>query len=232
MNISIICCYYNEINLVKAKLDSFLKFIKKNNFDAEIIIVDNNSNDGTTDFLKKLSLSKHEINIKFIFNEKNLGKGGSIKKACSIAKGKFMCIFDIDEYSYNDLLLGIKFVESHEIDLLIGSRILENKKFIYKKNLYGVIALTNLLNKLFGLKLTDAAGATKIFKLDSYNLTKIHSSGFNFEFELICKFAKKQFKIGEYPNNYEPRTYAEGKKINPWKDGIKILITILRSYFI
>ena len=229
MNISIICCYYNEINLVKAKLDSFLKFIKKNNFDAEIIIVDNNSNDGTTDFLKKLSLSKHEINIKFIFNEKNLGKGGSIKKACSIAKGKFMCIFDIDEYSYNDLLLGIKFVESHEIDLLIGSRILENKKFIYKKNLYGVIALTNLLNKLFGLKLTDAAGATKIFKLDSYNLTKIHSSGFNFEFELICKFAKKNFSISEFYSNYKPRSFAEGKKLIAWKDGSKILIIILKT---
>ena len=104
--------------------------------------------------------------------------------------------------------------------------------FIYKKNFYGVIALTSLINKLYNLKLTDAAGATKLFKLDLYKKTKIFTSGFNFEFELICKFAKKKFIINEYPSTYNPRTYAEGKKIDPWKDGIKILLTIIRSYFI
>ena len=55
MKASIICCYYNEINLVKTKLLSFIDFIKKERLDTEIIIVDNNSNDGTTDFLTELS---------------------------------------------------------------------------------------------------------------------------------------------------------------------------------
>jgi dolichol-phosphate mannosyltransferase len=229
---SIICCYYNEINLVKTKLLSFIDFIKKERLDTEIIIVDNNSNDGTTDFLTELSQKESYQDIKFIFNSSNLGKGGSIKKACAIASGKLACVFDIDEYSYGDLVFGIRYFDNHEVDLLIGSRILKNKKFIYKRNLYGVIALTILINKLFNLNLTDAAGATKIFKLEPYNLTIIHTSGFNFEFELICKFAKKKFIINEYPNEYDPRTYAQGKKISPFKDGVRILITIVKSYFI
>jgi dolichol-phosphate mannosyltransferase len=229
---SIICCYYNEINLIQTKLISFIDFIKKEKLDTEIIIVDNNSNDGTTKFLTELSQNKDYQDIKYIFNTSNLGKGGSIKKACAIASGKLACIFDIDEYSYVDLLSGISYFDNHNIDLLIGSRILKNKKFLYKKNLYGVIALTSLINKLFNLNLTDSAGATKIFKLDSYNLTTIHTSGFNFEFELICKFARKNFIINEYPNDYNPRTYAQGKKISPLKDGTKILITIIKSYFI
>ena len=232
MKTSIICCYYNEINLLKKKLHLFVDFIKEEKLDTEIIIVDNNSSDGTTEFLTNLSQKEDYQDIQFIFNTSNLGKGGSIKKACSIASGKLACIFDIDEYSHADLLSGIKYFENHNVDLLIGSRILENKKFIYKKNLYGVIALTSLINRLFNLNLTDAAGATKIFKLESYNLTTIYTSGFNFEFELICKFAKKKFIINEYPNEYDPRTYAQGKKISPFKDGIKILITIIKSYFI
>ena len=232
MKTSIICCYYNEINLIKTKLILFIDFIKKTKIDTEIIIVDNNSNDGTTEFLTELSHNKDYQEIKYIFNSNNLGKGGSIKKACAIASGKLACIFDIDEYSYDDLLSGLRYFDNHNVDLLIGSRILKNKKFIYKKNLYGVIALTSLINRLFDLNLTDSAGATKIFKLESYKSTTIHTSGFNFEFELICKFARKKFIISEYPNDYNPRTYAQGKKIRPLKDGTKILITIIKSYFI
>ncbi len=232
MKASIICCYYNEINLLKNKLKSFIDYVKEKNLEIEIIIIDNNSNDGSSEFLKKISEEQNDNNIKFIFNDKNLGKGGSIKKACLIASGKIACIFDIDEYSYEDLFKGINYFENNDIDLLIGSRILEKKMFIYKKNLYGVIALTTIINKLYNLKLTDSAGATKLFRLDLYKKTKIFTSGFNFEFELICKFAKKKYTIKEYHNNYNPRTYAQGKKINPIKDGTKILLTIIRSYFI
>jgi glycosyltransferase involved in cell wall biosynthesis len=232
LEVSIICCYYNEINLLKSKLHLFIDYVQKKKLEIEIIIVDNHSNDGSTEFLKKISDEQNDSNIKFIFNDKNLGKGGSIKKACSIATGKLACIFDIDEYLYQDLFEGIEYFKNNKIDLLIGSRILKKKMFIYKKNFYGVIALTSLINKLYNLKLTDAAGATKLFKLDLYKKTKIFTSGFNFEFELICKFAKKKFIINEYPSTFNPRTYAEGKKVDPWKDGIKILLTIIRSYFI
>ena len=232
MKASIICCYYNEINLLKNKLKSFIDYVKEKNLEIEIIIIDNNSNDGSSEFLKKISEEQNDNNIKFIFNDKNLGKGGSIKKACLIASGKIACIFDIDEYSYEDLFKGINYFENNDIDLLIGSRILEKKMFIYKKNLYGVIALTTIINKLYNLKLTDSAGATKLFRLDLYKKTKIFTSGFNFEFELICKFAKKKYTIKEYHNNYNPRTYAPGQKIRPIKDGTKILLTIIRSYFI
>tara|TARA_B100001175_G_C19346918_1_gene560314 strand:- start:158 stop:856 length:699 start_codon:yes stop_codon:yes gene_type:complete len=229
---SIICCYFNEINLLKNKLKSFIDFVQEKKLEIEIIIVDNNSNDGTSEFLKKFSKEQNHNNIKFIFNDKNLGKGGSIKKACLSASGKIACIFDIDEYSYEDLFKGIEYFKNNKVDLLIGSRILEKKMFIYKKNLYGVIALTKIINILYNLKLTDAAGATKLFRLDLYKKTKILTSGFNFEFELICKFALQKYIIKEYHNNYNPRTYAQGKKINPLKDGIKILLTIIRSYFI
>lgn len=232
MKTTIICCYYNEIDLLKAKLVKFINFIQKSKIEIEIIIVDNNSTDGTKEFLKDFIKVSNYSNIFCLFNDKNLGKGGSIKKACEFASGKIICVFDIDEYEFEDLITGIIFFNKKKLDLLIGYRILENKKFIYKKNLYGVIVLTKIINLLFKTDLTDSAGATKIFKLKLFKSTKVHTSGFDFEFELICKFAKEKFLIGEYPIKYEPRTYEEGKKINPWKDGIKILFTIIRSYFV
>ena len=49
------------------------------------------------------------IRLKFIFNEKNLGKGGSIKKCISLSQGEFIVIFDIDEYLINDLIKADNF---------------------------------------------------------------------------------------------------------------------------
>ena len=117
------------------------------------------------------------------------------------------------------------------LDLLIGSRILKNKKFIYRKNYYGVIFFSKLINFFFKTNLTDAAGATKIFKQEKFALLNIITNGFDFEFDLICKFAKLNYLIDEYPIEYAPRSFKEGKKIRAVKDGTKILKIILLNLF-
>ena len=75
----------------------FINIIKASKKNYEIIIVDNNSTDGTIQKLRELKKKNVYKNIRFIFNKNNLGKGGSVKKACKISKGKYCCIFDIDE---------------------------------------------------------------------------------------------------------------------------------------
>ena len=150
---SIICPLFNEVNYINTNLIKFINEIKASKKNYEIIIVDNNSTDGTSQKLRELKKKNIYKNIRFIFNKNNLGKGGSVKKAC------------------------------------------------------------------------------KIFDRKKYNSLKINSSGFDFEFELICKFAKKNFLIDEFYSNYKPRSFAEGKKLIAWKDGSKILIIILKTLF-
>ena len=229
INSSIICCLYNEVDLIDSNLVNFIKKIKNSKLNLEIIIIDNNSTDGTTKKLKILKDKKFFKNITYIFNNNNLGKGGSIKRACKIARGKYCCVFDIDEYFVKDLLNGINLINAKQFDFLVGSRVHEKQKYIYKRNYYGVRFLTFLINFFFHTNLTDSAGAIKIFDKNKYKQVNIKTSGFDFEFELICKFAKKDFIISEFYNFYKPRTYAEGKKLNAWKDGLKILRVILTN---
>ena len=230
---SIICPLFNEVSYINTNLIKFIDTIKASKKNYEIIIVDNNSTDGTSQKLRELEKKNIFKNIRFIFNKNNLGKGGSIKKACKISKGKYCCIFDIDEYFAKDLLKGIKIANEKSFDFLIGTRINQKNKYlyIYKANFYGVKFLTWLINIFYGLKLTDAAAAIKIFDRKKYNSLKINSSGFDFEFELICEFAKKKFSIDEFYSRYQPRSFAEGKKLIAWKDGTKILIIILKTLF-
>ena len=114
--ISIICCYYNEINILNKKFENFLHERKKFNFSNEIIIADNNSIDGTIDFLRELD-NRNIKNLRIIYNSKNLGKGGSIKKCASIARGKYIAVFDIDEYHTSDLALGVEILKEKNFPL-------------------------------------------------------------------------------------------------------------------
>ena len=101
--ISIICCLYNEIYIIKKKFSEVLKKIALKNFYKEILFIDNNSDDGTKEYLLNFTKNNSNSKLKFIFNKKNLGKGGSIKKAISEAKSSSVVIFDFDEYDFDDI---------------------------------------------------------------------------------------------------------------------------------
>tara|TARA_B110000977_G_C11053283_1_gene483118 strand:+ start:141 stop:848 length:708 start_codon:yes stop_codon:yes gene_type:complete len=229
---SIICCYYNEINILKKKILSFIEETKKLPFSYEVFICDNNSNDGTIEFLKKLEKQKID-KFRFIYNNENIGKGGSIKRCAQYSVGEFILVFDIDEYLTEDLITADSILNKNKkIDFLVGSRTLHQKKFIYKKNYYGVKVMTMLINFLFKINISDAAGATKIFRRSVYEKFKTNTSGFDFEFDILCKFAKNGHKVADYPIEYFPRTFSEGKKLKAFKDGSMILKSILNNYII
>ncbi len=228
---SIICCYFNEIEMLKKKFASFIEETKSLPFKFEIFICDNNSTDGTKEFLKRFEDTNID-RFNFIYNNKNLGKGGSIKKCIDLSRGEFVTIFDIDEYLTQDLIKADNIIDNdNKISFLVGSRTIHQKKFIYKKNYYGVRIMTMLINFLYKTKISDSAGATKIFKKKIYDDLSIATNGFNFEFEVLCKFAKNGYDVSEFPIEYFPRSIAEGKKLRAFKDGSLILWTILKNYF-
>ena len=227
---TIVCCLYNEKNILEKKFEQFIEFIKKIPFKKEIIICDNFSTDGTIELLKRFEKIKYN-DFKYIYNKKNLGKGGSIKQAIANSSNEYIVIFDIDEYSVSDLINGHKIIEKNRsIDFLCGSRLGENNKFIYKKNKYGVILLTKLINFLYKTNLSDSACGIKIFRRKIYNQLNIYNNNFDFEFEVLCKFAKEGSLINEYKVEYSPRTFAEGKKLRAIKDGSMIFKAIIKSY--
>ena len=83
MNYSLIIPVYNEIKT----LPSLLKCLEKLDSNIEIIIIDDGSNDGTEKMIKN-----NPKNI-YLRNNKNIGKGESIKRGADIAKNEFLIYF-------------------------------------------------------------------------------------------------------------------------------------------
>jgi glycosyltransferase involved in cell wall biosynthesis len=223
MKISIVVPCYNE----KSTLEILINKIKSNcNFENEIILVDDFSNDGSREVLKNLG---NKID-KVILNEKNFGKGYSLRKGFENAVGDIIIIQDADlEYDPGDYETLLKpLIEGHA-DVVYGSRFRSTMqtRVLYFWHTLGNKFLTTFSNMLSNLNLTDMECCYKVFKKKILNDFNLYENRFGFEPEFTAKVAKLDLRIFEVGVKYYGRKYSEGKKIT-WKDGFSAIRCIIK----
>ena len=226
--VSIIIPVFNEKNTIKLLLEK-VQNAKFSGLEKEIIMVDDCSNDGTTEILKELS---KQYNV--FFHEKNQGKGAAIRTAIKEATGDFVVIQDADlEYLPDDYDKLLPLLINDEADVVYGSRFKnqENSKNFILKNKIANKFLTLLTNILYGAEITDMETCYKAFKRELIQSITIKSNRFDFEPEITAKIMKRKARLKEVPISYFGRGHDEGKKIN-WKDGIHAILTLIKFRFI
>ncbi|MFC1848790.1 glycosyltransferase family 2 protein [candidate division CSSED10-310 bacterium] len=223
MKVSIIIPAHNEL----PTLPTILEKVKKLDVNSEIIVVDDGSSDHTADFLQQL---KDETIIP-LFNDRNMGKGYSIRRALSIVQGDIIAIQDADlEYDPNDLLACLKPFESGA-QVVYGSRILNpDNKMSYLRYYLGGRFITFFTNFIFWSHITDEPTCYKLFRKEIIPILDLKCNGFEFCPEITAKLLRLKIPIVEIPISYEPRSFSQGKKIN-WKDGVKALMILLKYRF-
>ena len=223
MKISIIIPCYNEINTIEKIID---KILLQEAFDKEIIVIDDNSTDGTRDLLESIK-DKYS---KLIINSKNYGKGYSIKKGISKATGEIILIQDADlEYDPSDYEKLIRPIKLDNADVVFGSRFIgaEEKRVLFFWHSLGNKFLTLLSNMLTNLNLTDMECGYKVFKSDVIKNINLNENRFGFEPEITAKISRENLRIYEVGIKYYGRKYSDGKKIT-WKDGISAIKCIIK----
>ena len=224
MKLSILIPCYNEVNTI-------LEIIKKieNNYkdEYEIIIIDDFSTDGTREKLKELQSSKL---YKIIFNDRNYGKGFSIRQGIKFATGEITLIQDADlEYDPSDYAKLLKPFNDGIADIVYGSRFIgsSEKRVLYFWHRVGNAFLTLLSNIFTNINLTDMECCYKLFKTSIIKKLKLKENRFGFEPEVTAKVSDLDVRIFEVGVKYNGRKYIEGKKIT-WKDGIATIYCILK----
>ena len=228
MKISIIICVYNEVSTIEKIYSEVLNVKLINNIQKEIIIVDNNSTDGTKEKLK----SFRNDNTSIIYQKQNFGKGNSIIEGIKKATGEYVIFQDADlEYSPNNYNKLLEELIINNLDAVFGSRILNNKNYhLYYLNKLAVIIFTKLINLFYNANFTDTATNHKLLKLNILKSLKPKSKSFALDFEIAIKLAKLKYKYKEIPIDFNPRKYNEGKKIR-LTDAFKCLFIIFYYIF-
>ncbi|MCL4385556.1 MAG: glycosyltransferase [Actinobacteria bacterium] len=118
--ISIIISCYNHAQYLKKMFESV---ISQTVYPDEIILIDDFSSDNTREILKEiLSNNKEKLNLKVVYNNKNIGQCASLNKAISITNSDLIMILNDDDYLFYDAVEILKklFKLNKEI-ALIGS---------------------------------------------------------------------------------------------------------------
>jgi hypothetical protein len=91
--------------------------------------------------------------------------------------------------------------------------------------------LTFMTNLLYDNILSDMETGFKVFLKDSVKDIRFKSNRFDFEPEFTAKVLKKKCRIYEVPISFNPRDYAEGKKIG-FRDAVVAFWTLIKYRFV
>jgi glycosyltransferase involved in cell wall biosynthesis len=195
--------------------------------DAEIIVVDDGSQDGTRDLLPGIC---EEFAARLILHPFNQGKGVALRTGFAAATGDVVIVQDADlEYDPNEYGLVIEPILKGHADVVFGSRFMGGRahRVVYFWHMVGNRVLTLLSNMTTNLNLTDMETCYKAFRRELLQSIRLQEERFGFEPEITAKVARAGARIYEVGISYYGRTYAEGKKIG-WRDGFRAIYAILR----
>lgn len=237
VKLTVIIPSYNELpNLRKGVLDKIDQYLSRQDYSFEVIVVDDGSDDGSSQFVDKFISKKN--NFKQI-KSPHLGKAGAVTTGMLAAKGEVRLFTDMDQATPIEELEHLMPFFEKGFDIVIGSRLnsREGSPFSRKLMSWGMIFLRKIMvgvNEIqdtqCGFKMFTASSADKLFG----NLKKFHNgyaelSGSNvtagFDVELLYMASKMKYRIKEVPVEW---LYVETRRVNPINDSINGLIDLIR----
>jgi dolichyl-phosphate beta-glucosyltransferase len=200
--LSIVIPAYNEEALIVSTLDGLRSYMSARPEHYEIIVVDDGSQDKTSDLIQEWQ--KHSgIELRLLINEKNMGKGFSIRRGVLESHGQYVIFIDADLpyelYAIDDFLKALK----NGYDLAVGSRVLPGS------DVKGVPAYRYIAGQIFSLMvqvilfsgLPDTQCGFKSFKSEAAReiFRRMSIEGFGFDVEMLFVARKLKFAIRPVP---------------------------------
>jgi dolichol-phosphate mannosyltransferase len=214
-NSLIIIPTYNEANNIEAVIKKIFSLDDNNS----ILVVDDNSPDGTSNIVK--SLKKDNLDKLFLITrERKSGLGSAYKEGFKWAlEKKYSYIFEMDadlSHDPNEIKNLKRLLINNECDVAIGSRYLEGVSVVnwplsriflsYFANIY-VRIITSMPVK----DSTSGFVGYSNEALSSLNINKIKFNGYAFQIEMKFKLWKKKFKLMEHQIIFVNREHGNSK---------------------
>ena len=219
---SIIIPTFNEVNNIEILINEICIFLQKKIF--EIIVVDDNSQDGTKKILKKIKLKNNRLRYLI---RKNVNRGLSKSIILGISKTKYENIIVMDgDLQHNPRYLPklCKTFSKKDLDFLVCSRNFKERHGLSLIRFYSSKFLILIINIFLCKKVSDPMSGFFIFKKKFFKSNKnyIYDKGFKILMSLIYS-TKKKLKI------YEQRIIFKKRFNNKSKMNFLVLIHILIS---
>ena len=219
--IAVLIPCYNEAKTIKKVVEDYKKALPE----ATIYVYDNNSTDKTDVIAKKAGAT--------VCYEYRQGKGNVIRSMfLDIEADCYLMVDGDDTYPSENAREMCNLVLEGKADMVIGDRLSstyfkENKRVFHNS---GNKIVRWLINHLFDNKIKDIMTGYRAFSYDFVKGFPVLSKGFEIETEMTIFAVDKNYKIKEIPVNYRDRPLGSVSKLNTYKDGMKVLKTIVSLF--
>ena len=232
MRTAIIIPTYNEAGNIEVLVEKILE-LELNN--SKIIVIDDNSPDGTGEIAESLS-EKFKGRIDVIHRARKLGLGSAYKEGFKTAlKEGAQTIITMDaDLSHDPNAIPSMLGELKDNDLVIGSRYVEGGGIVgFPLWRLALSSIAQGLCRFFlGIKVHDSTTAFRAYKakvIKSIKPDSIKSEGYSFLIEVVFRSQKAGLKVSEVPIIFKARELGKSKVSQ--SEILKALFTVFRLKF-
>ena len=216
MKIAAIIPCYNEELTIKQVICDIQKYCPK----CEIYVFDNNSSDNSYNIAKETGAIVNKVSYQ--------GKGEVIRRAFADIDSDIYIMVDADmQYDLSEINNFINYFTENKLDMLNISREVVDETVHRKGHSFGNMMLTGFANFIFGKKFNDMLSGYRIFSKRFVKSFPANSRGFEIETELTIYALQMRLPIDEVSAKYIKRPEGSHSKLNTFKDGFRILFTII-----
>lgn len=214
--IAVLLPCYNEEKAIEKVIKDFKKYLPK----ADIYVYDNNSTDKTAEIALKTGA--------VVRKEPTQGKGNVVRRMFADIDADIYVMSDGDEtYDIKRAPELIKTLKDNQIDMLVGARKEKEQECYRAGHRFGNVLLTKLVQTFFKHKLKDMLSGYRVFSKRFVKTFPAQSMGFEIETELTVYALSAKLPIMEVDTDYFARPEGSFSKLSTYKDGIRILRTII-----
>lgn len=224
--LSIVIPAYNEQVRLPASLGTIVDFVGSKPYSAEIVVVDNNSKDGTSAIIQ--DFAARFMCVRGLF-EGTQGKGAAVRAGMLAARGVYRFICDADLSMPITELDRFLPPQLADYDIAIASREAPGAVRYHEpwhrhvmgrvfNTIVRVLAVPGLQDTQCGFKMFRAEVAEALFPLQTMN-------GWSFDVEILYAARRRGYRIVEVPIHWY---YGENTRISPLRDSLDMAVEVLK----
>ena len=219
MRVAVLVPCFNEEAAVATVVTDFRKALPS----ARILVYDNNSSDRTAAVAREAGAE--------VRSERRQGKGHVVRRMFADVDADIYVLVDGDAtYDAPSAPGMIDVLVSEHLDMVVGLRVDRSEAAYRRGHRTGNWMLTSFLAQVFGQAFKDILSGYRVFSRRFVKSFPVLSDGFEIETELSVHALELALPVAEVETPYYPRPEGSFSKLNTWRDGLRILGTILKLY--
>lgn len=217
--IAVILPCYNEAGAIVQTVEDFRRALPQ----ADIYVFDNNSSDGSRELAAAAGAIVRRVSQQ--------GKGHVVRRMFADIDADIYVMADGDAtYEAAAAPRMVAAMLEDNLDMVVGSRRDEVEAAYRRGHRFGNWALTTLLKQLFGRSFTDILSGYRVFSRRFVKSFPVLSAGFEIETEISVHALELAMPVAEVVTAYGARPEGSVSKLSTYRDGFRILRTIITLY--